>query len=165
MPCLNIYRKGGAARFDVDISRETLFISLAKAIDPSVTFARKGEKKYKWESRVTIALNVHEAAMFGAFARRAIVGQQDEKISVLHTPAGAKEGPMKTLSLRRADKNFVLSIKSGDDEITIPLGYSDLYLIDSLISSQIPQMLPKSRAEIPEIKEEVREEEEEEIPF
>lgn len=182
---INIYRSQGAVRLVSDPLRGSIFISFAGPIDKErKTIAKKGERKYRWEERITMALDVNESSSIGAFARRAIVGAPVKPFQITHDPArvGGK-GPQKSLMLSKSEKtdSFILSIKSENEEISVNMGYSDLYLLDTFIQSAIPQLLPKPQqrdtgdAVIQKIREEVegegeeegqgQEQEEEQIPW
>ncbi|MFN3660320.1 MAG: hypothetical protein ACK4TN_03670 [Brevinematales bacterium] len=170
MSVLTIYRNNGAIRFSADPLRGVVFVSFARPISGKETAG--GGKKYRWEEKVTIALSPQEASIIGAFSRLTLAGQSPKKNPVIsHTPEKfGKKGLPKTLKVEKRDDSIFFSIAVKDETVTVgPIGFADLYMIDSFLSRFIPEILPKPRvpvpptpeAEIEETKEEVVKKEEE----
>ncbi len=169
MSVVTIYRKDGAVRFTADALRGVIFVSFALPLEER---RRKEEerRKYKWENKVTIALDPTEASIIGAFARMVLIGNTPKKNPVIrHTPEKfGKKGPEKVLRIEREENGIFFQIEVKDEKISVgPIGFADLYMIDSFLTRYIPEILPKPKIPVQdsEMKEqEIEQETEEEIP-
>ena len=170
MSSLTIYRRNGAVRFSADLLRGVIFISFARPISQSSE--RMGGRRYRWEEKITMALNPSEASSIGAFARLVLSGNPPRKTpEIVHTPERfGKKGPQKILKIEKRDEGTFFEMDVKSEKIVVgPIGFSDLYLIDSFLSKFIPEILPKPRSvpppppdETPQ-KEVIEEEREEEV--
>ena len=147
MSSLTIYRRNGAVRFSADLLRGVIFISFARPISQSAE--RVGGRRYRWEEKITMALNPSEASAIGAFARLILSGNTPKRTpEIVHTPERfGKKGPQKILRIERKDDGIFFEIDVKTEKISVgPIGFSDLYLIDSFMSRFIPDILPKPKA-------------------
>lgn len=148
MSSLTIYRRNGAVRFSADLLRGTIFVSFARPVQPERQ-AGAGRKRYRWEEKITMALNPTEASAIGAFARLILSGNTPKKTpEIVHTPEKfGKKGPQKILRVERKEDGTFFEMDMKSEKITVgPIGFSELYLIDSFLSRFIPEILPKPKA-------------------
>jgi hypothetical protein len=155
MSALTIYKKTGAVRFSADPLRGVIFVSFARPLDRKISEGQetqRGRRKYRWEEKVTIALDPSEASIIGAFARLVLSGNTPQKNPVIHhTPEKfGKKGPEKTIRIDKKAEGFALEIEVRGEKITVgPIGFSDFYLIDAFLTRFIPDILPKPRIAVP----------------
>ncbi len=164
MSVLTIYRNNGAIRFSADPLRGVVFISFAKPVGGAGR--ESGGRKYRWEEKVTIALTPQEASIIGAFSRLTLAGQSPKKNpSISHTPEKfGKRGLPKTFKIERRDDGVFFSMSVRDETVTVgPIGFADLYMIDSFLTKFIPEILPKPRVPVPSAPEAEVEEPKEEV--
>jgi len=136
-------------RFSADLLRGTIFVSFARPVQPERQ-GRAGERRrYRWEEKITMALNPTEASAIGAFARLVLSGNTPKRTpEIVHTPEKfGKKGPQKILRIEKKEDGTFFEMDIRSEKITVgPLGFSELYLIDSFLSRFIPEILPKPRA-------------------
>lgn len=162
MSVVTIYRKDGAVRFSADALHGVIFVSFASPIGER-TKKEGDRRKYRWENKVTIALDPSEASIIGAFARMVLIGNPPKKNPVIrHTPEKfGKKGPEKVLRMERGENGIFFQIEVKDEKISVgPIGFSDLYMLDSFLTRYIPEILPKPKVPVPDS--DVREQEAEE---
>jgi hypothetical protein len=143
---LILYRSGGACELQPDVERQVVWASFAEAAG-SLGPPQRGQRRYQWEEKITLALSVEEATDVALAAR--LAGQQrlTEPFSLYHDPAKSERasGAPKTLALRSGDAESrataFLEARQGHRRITIALGKGDLFRLETLLPQAVASML------------------------
>jgi hypothetical protein len=144
---LILYRSRGACELQPDFERRVVWVSFAGALDGNGEQPRKGERRYDWEDKITLALSVEEATDLGLAARLAGWGRLAERFTLYHDPAKSQraEGEPKTLTLRAGGDGSraaaFLEARQGDRRITIALGKGDLFRLETLLPQAVATIL------------------------
>jgi hypothetical protein len=144
---LIIYRSRAACELQPDFERSVIWVSFAETLDGGEGQPRKGERRYNWEDKITLALSVEEATDLGMAARLAAWGRLAERFALYHDPAKSQraEGEPKTLGLRAGGEGSraaaFLEAKQGERRITVALGRGDLFRLETLLPQAVAAIL------------------------
>jgi hypothetical protein len=143
---LILYRSRGACELQPDMERKVVWISFSEADGPWGP-PQRGQRRYQWEDKITLALSAEEATDLALAARLAPQGQLSEPFSLYHDPAKSERasGAPKTLTLRSGDRESraaaFLEARQGHRRITIALDKGDLFRLETLLPQAVASML------------------------
>ncbi len=143
---LILYRSGGACELQPDMERRVVWVSFAEAVGPWGP-PQRGERRYRWEDKITLALSVEEATDLALAARLVGQGRLGEPFSLYHDPARSERtsGAPKALELRSGDREFraaaILEARQGHRRIAIALERGDLFRLETLLPQAVASML------------------------
>jgi len=121
-----------------DVEHKVVWASSAEA-NGSNRRPQKGQRRCKWEDRITLALSVEEAADVALAARLVGWGHLTEPLRFYHDPGKSQRatGEPQTLILRaggdRSKAAAFLEARQEDRRITISLGKGDLFRLETLL--------------------------------
>lgn len=137
-----IYKSKSALEIEIDSSRQTVFLSFAKAREGTKGLPQKGERRYEWENKIVFALSPEEAFDLALQAKDIMEGK-NEALEIYHRPPSDTSGEAdKILSFRPGDGgNAFLSISQGENRITIALTKGDLFRLATAIPIMVSPLL------------------------
>ena len=129
-----------------DFERRIVWMSFAEALNGNSEPPRQGERRYDWEQKITLALSVEEITNLALAARRAAEGKLGQPLSLFHDPRKRKGGggAAKILSLSQSSSGkspAFLAVKQGERRISVPLGYGDLFRLETLLPVVAAELL------------------------
>lgn len=143
---LIIYRSRGAAEVQPDFERKVVWLSFAEA-NGTGGRPQKGQRRYRWEDKIILALSMEEATDLALAARLAGWGRLSEPLRFYHDPAKSQRatGEPKTLTLRAGGEGSkaiaFLEARQGERRVTIALGKGDLFRLETLLPLAVAKML------------------------
>ena len=139
---LMIYRTRAACEICPDADKGVVWIAFAEGNGGKPV---KGQRRYDWERKVTLALSLEEATNL-ALAAKLIREGRAPAFSIYHDPARSDrcEGEAKILALSAGNGSKALaflSVKQGDRQVAIAMGAGDLWRLETLLPIAVARLL------------------------
>ena len=139
---LILYRTKAACEIRPDADKGIFWISFAEGNGGKPV---KGQRKYDWENKITLALSVEETTNLSLAAKMIREGG-GQPISFYHDPAKSNrcEGEAKILALSPGNGSKALAfltVKQGDRKIAIAMGAGDLWRLETMLPIAACQLL------------------------
>ncbi|MBC7328030.1 hypothetical protein H5T87_07945 [bacterium] len=137
-----IYKTKSALQIEIDSSRQTIFLTFARAKEGSKGLPQKGERRYEWENKIVIALSPEEAFDIALQAKDILEGRKGQ-LELYHRPPSDTSGEAdKILSLRAGDgENAFISLAQGENKITVALNRNDLFRLSTALPLLVAPLL------------------------
>ena len=139
---LILYRTKAACEIKPDVDKGIFWVSFAGGNGGKSV---KGQRKYDWEAKITLALSVEEATNLSLAAKMIREGR-GQPYSIYHDPAKSErcEGEAKILALSPGNGSKALAfltVKQGDRQIAIAMGAGDLWRLETLLPIAVCRLL------------------------